>query len=497
VRGNVLSLAKSKITKHPAKVNPVAGKKPFRYNGRDENQQRDADRMSGSVGSGFRFCRYFLKQYLGRDSEPGEWRRLQEERLRVMVRHAYENVPLYREKYDRAGIDPATIRSLDDLQRLPMVSKDDLKKGFPFAILSRRIDAENCLTVSTSGSTGSPVRVFRDRRLFRLAPLPLLLGLLFAPRFLKRWAGGTLKRRLTIIAPRDEGYDIHLLYNQLERLPRSLRSGLQYLDVAVEPGLLLQALLDHRPDIVAADPVILHNIAAEAARLGRPLPAVRLLVVGGTFSSANARDRLAKVYNGRVIEHYGAMEAGTIAFACPEGEGMHPLWPAVIVETVRDGRPCLPGAAGEVVVTNLWNTVTPIIRYSGLGDTAVLEPGACACANPAPRLTLRGGRQVDALVLSDGTLIHPFRLTLALERIPGLDRFQVVQEAVDRVRARVVVDGAEAGEAAVCAAVRSNLNAVLGDAITVLVETVNDIPRLKGPRTGQAPVLSLLEPPGD
>ncbi|MCX6556773.1 MAG: AMP-binding protein [Candidatus Aminicenantes bacterium] len=321
------------------------------------------------------------------------------------------------------------------------------------------------------------------------------MGLLFVPRFLKRWAGSGLKRRLTIIAPEDEGYDIHLLYNQLTRLPRFLRSGLQYLDIAVEPGRLLQALLDHHPDIVAADPVILQNIAAEAERLGRPLPAVKLLIVGGTFSGANARDRLAKVYGGRVIEHYGAMEAGTIAFACPDGQGMHPLWPAVIVEIVRDGKPCAPGSPGEVVVTNLWNTVTPIIRYSGLNDTAVLEPGACSCANPARRLTLLGGRQVDALRLANGVLIHPFRLTLALERIPGLDRFQIVQETVDRVRVKVVVDGGDVE--AVRAAVTRNLNAILGAAVTVLVEPVNDIPRLKGPRTGQAPVLSLLEPQND
>jgi len=459
--------------------------------------------MSSSLSSGFRFCRYFLKSYLGLASQPEAWRRLQEERLRVMVRHAYENVPLYREKYDKAGIDPGSIRTLDDLQRLPMVSKDDLKKGFPFAILSRRIDPGNCLTVSTSGSTGSPVRIFRDRRLFRLAPLPVLLGLLFSPRFLKRWAGSKLKRRMTIIAPKDEAYDVYLLYCQLRRLPHFLSGGLQYLDTAVEPGRLLQALVDHHPDIVAADPIILQNIAAEAGRLGRPLPAVKLLVVGGTFSSANARARLAEAYGGRVIEHYGAMEAGTIAFACPEHEGLHPLWTSVIVETVRDGKPCAPGTPGEVVVTNLWNTVTPIIRYSGLGDTAILEHGKCSCGSPAPRLTLLGGRQVDPLLLADGSLIHPFRLTLALERVPRLARFQIVQEAVDRVRVKVVIDGAgiaegaRTGEEAVCAAVARNLNAVLGDAVTVLVEAVDDIPRLKGTRTGQAPVLSLLEPPSD
>jgi phenylacetate-CoA ligase len=459
--------------------------------------------MSGSIGSGFRFCRYFLKQSVGRNPGPGEWQRLQEERLRVMVRHACENVPLYREKYDEAGIDPGAIRTLDDLQRLPMVSKDDLKKGFPSAILSHRIDPGNCLTVSTSGSTGRPVRVFRDRRLFRLAPVPILISFLLSPRFLKRWAGGKLKRRMTIIAPRDDAYDVYLLYCQMRRLPHFLSSGLQYLDTAVAPDLLLEALLGHRPDVVAADPVILNNIAAAAGRLGRPLPAIKLLVVGGTFSGARARERLAKAYNGRVIEHYGAMEAGTIAFACPDREGMHPLWPSVIVETVRDGKPCAPGTAGEVVVTNLWNTVTPIIRYSGLGDTAMLEPGSCSCANPAPRLTLLGGRQADALILPDGSLIHPFRLTLALERIPGLDRFQIVQEAADRVRVKVVIDGAGAaagagnGEGAIRDAVTRNLNAILGEAVTVLVEAVDDIPRLKGSRSSQAPVLSRLEPQGD
>jgi len=458
--------------------------------------------MLKTIGSGLHFCCYYLKSFLGWQHQPSDWRRLQEERLRIMVRYAYENVPLYRHKYDQAGIRPRDIQTLDDLARLPLISKNDFKSGFPLDILSRKVDPGNCLVVSTSGSTGSPVRVFRDRRLFWLAPVPFLAGLWLMPWFLKRWAGDRLKRRITIIAAADESYDIHLLYRQLLRFPRFLSENLQYLDTAADPAELLKGLQGHRPDIVAADPMVLRNIAATARRLGQPLPTVKLMIVGGAFIGANIRSELEQAYNGHVFEHYGAMEAGTIAFACPDHQGLHSLWPAVILETIRDGKPCSPGIAGEVVVTNLWNTVTPVIRYSGLGDTAVLHPEACTCGSPAPRLMLSGGRQVDSVVLPDGRLIHPFRLTLALEHIPHLDRFQIVQETPDRVRVRIVArkDRAEAAslsrESSLSEMVLRNLSAVLGEGVTVQVELLADIPGLKGSRSNQAPVRSLLDPYG-
>jgi len=448
--------------------------------------------MIRTMRSGVHFCGYYLRSFLGWRHRPGDWRKLQEERLRIMVREAYENVPLYRRAYDRAGIDPREIRTLDDLARLPLIGKDDLKNGFPQDILSWKADPDKCLVVSTSGSSGAPVRVFRDRRLFGLAPIPFLIGLWATPRFMKRWAGPKLNRRITIIAAADESYDIYLLYRQLRRWPRFLSKNLQYLDTAADPAQLLENLQAHRPDIVAADPMVLRNIAATAKSLGRSLPAIKLIILGGAFLGDNARAELQEAFAGSISEHYGAMEAGTIAFECPDHHGLHPLWPSVILETVRDGV-AVEGVAGEIVVTNLWNAVTPVIRYAGLGDAAVIYPGPCPCGSPAPRLKLIDGRQVDSLQLPDGRWIHPFRLTLALEHIPRLDRFQITQETPDRVRVRVIIrKSGAAGEEPIPETVRRNLGAILGKNIRVRVDVVDDIPRLKGSRSNPSPVRSLL-----
>ena len=449
--------------------------------------------MLKTVRSGVHFCGYYLRSFLGRRHRPGDWRKLQEERLRIMVREAYENVPLYRRLYDRAGVHPREIRTLDDLARLPLIGKDDLKNGFPQDILSRKADPDKCLVVSTSGSSGAPVRVFRDRRLFGLAPIPFLIGLWAMPRFMKRWAGHKLNPRITVIAAADESYDIHLLYRQLLRWPRFLSENLQYLDTAADPAQLLESLQAHRPDTVAADPMVLCSIAATARSLGRSLPAIKLIILGGAFLGDNARAELQEAYGGTISEHYGAMEAGTIAFECPDHHGLHPLWPSVILETVRDGEPVAPGVAGEIVVTNLWNTVTPVIRYSGLGDAAVLYPGPCPCGSPAPRLKLIDGRQVDSLLLPDGRWIHPFRLTLALEHIPSLDRFQITQETPDQVRVQVIIrKNSVAGEKPVAEMVRRNLDAILGKGIHIRIDVVDDIPRLKGSRSDPSPVRSML-----
>ena len=98
---------------------------------------------------------------------------IQSDRLVSLVKHAYDNVDFYRKKYDAAGIRPEDIKSVDDICRLPLVTKEDLKVNFP--ILANNLTAKDCQVFGTTGSTGSPLKIYRQNG---PSPVPYIQELL-------------------------------------------------------------------------------------------------------------------------------------------------------------------------------------------------------------------------------------------------------------------------------------------------------------------------------
>lgn len=89
------------------------------------------------------------------------------------------------------------------------------------------------------------------------------------------------------------------------------------------------------------------------------------------------RKVISDTFRGDIVEHYGATEAGTIALSCPNSRALHIFCVACVLEVLKDGKPAPPGVPGNVVVTDLWNIATNIIRYSGLDDIVALSDKRC------------------------------------------------------------------------------------------------------------------------
>jgi phenylacetate-CoA ligase len=140
-----------------------------------------------------------------------------------------------------------------------------------------------------------------------------------------------------------------------------------------------------------------------------------------------------------------------------------------------------PGVPGSVVLTNLSNMSTPIIRYSGMGDVAVFDSEPCPCGDRQPLLKVVEGRLVDSLVLGNGKLVHPFTLTLALENIPLIAKFQIVQERLDSVRVLIVPETRSNGHRTIPEEIRQSLRKSLGERVQITVDLVTDIPEMGKP----------------
>jgi phenylacetate-CoA ligase len=160
-----------------------------------------------------------------------------------------------------------------------------------------------------------------------------------------------------------------------------------------------------------------------------------------------SRNYIDQTLGSRTFASYGANEFGLLALECKERSGMHVLSDSVIIEVIKDGRPALPGETGELVITGLLNTATPLIRYN-IGDIGIMSGGSCPCGVTMPVLASVEGRAIDHVRLPDGGVVSPKRIMTIMHSIDRLPRSQLIQEELNVFALRVFADNAEGRAAA-------------------------------------------------
>ena len=150
------------------------------------------------------------------------------------------------------------------------------------------------------------------------------------------------------------------------------------------------------------------------------------------------RAECLEVWKVRATSNYSAMEVGIVGLECPETKGLHVQSENVLVEVLRgDGTVCEPGEVGRVVVTELHNFATPLIRYE-LGDLAeVGEP--CSCGRTLPVLTRVVGRKTGQVILPDGRRFMPDVRGHLLTAVAPVEKYQFVQRTLDEVDVKLVL----------------------------------------------------------
>jgi phenylacetate-CoA ligase len=354
----------------------------------------------------------------------------QNRHLRRLVHHAYRNVPYYRALFDERSIVPGQIRTVEDLQRVPITTKRDLQEVPARDVVARGLDPNRLLVHTTSGSSGEPLSI-------RHTGLEERLGTAFRMRALRDFG----------LRPTDRRVDIGLLRPHDARdwdLPqRMLRSFGLYrkasVDCRIAPDEIVSRLEALRPDVIAAFPGVLCRVASVVTG-GRPTTLrPRFVISGGEVLTPPMRRQIAEAFGVPIVEHYGTHELGTVAWQCLKRGGYHVSDDGVILEVLKDGSPARPGEVGEVVATRLHAFAMPFIRYR-LGDLVTQGDAPCACGSPFSTIFTVQGRMLDYFPLANGRLLHPYELVMIiLER--GTDwvgQYQLTQERPDRVVLRVV-----------------------------------------------------------
>jgi phenylacetate-CoA ligase len=343
---------------------------------------------------------------------PADLKALQERKLRAVIRHAWQKVPYYHSLFRSAGLSPEDIRTVEDLQYVPITTKEELRAAGLESITAKGIDLSSCLALHTSGSTGKPFTVYltrREARTRRLIEFRALLSTGFRPR-----------DRLAVLGPQ-------------QARPRRLHDRLELYRTEVISALLsvedqIRCLRRMQPTVLWAYPTVLlallQRFDYRLSRLARP----RALITSAEVFDEVMKERLRADINIEMFNFYGAREVGRIAAECPAHEGLHVNADQVILECLEGDRPAGWGKPGVVVLTSLNALVMPFIRYR-LGDICMLIKDHCSCGSPFPLIGPPRGRDWDMIRLPSGRLLSPLGFHFILRRCPGIDQFRFIQES--------------------------------------------------------------------
>lgn len=338
-----------------------------------------------------------------------ELRALQLERLRASLRHAYENVPLYRAKFEEAQVTPDDCRTLDDLARFPFTAKADLRESYPFGMFAvpqadiRRIHA-------SSGTTGRPT----------------VVG--YTDHDLSVWAD--LVARSLRAAGARPGDKVHVAYGYgLFTGGLGAHYGAERAGCTVIPasgGMTarqVQIIQDFKPEIIMVTPSYLLTLLDEFERQGIDprTTSLRAGVFGAEPWTEEMRREIEDRMDLHAVDIYGLSEVmgpGVAQECVDTKDGLH-LWEDHFYPEIVDpvtGEVLPDGEPGELVLTSLTKEAMPVVRYR-TRDLTRLLPGT---ARPAMRRMEKISGRSDDMIILRGVNLFPSQIEEILLRTEGV-----------------------------------------------------------------------------
>lgn len=387
------------------------------------------------------------------------------ESLRRFLNDVNIHVPYYRRLFERLSFDVTNISSTDQLTKLPLLTKSDIRTHLDEL---KADDAIGLARFNTGGSSGEPLIFYIGRR--------RVSHDVAAKWRATRWWGVDIGDPEAVIW----GSPIELGAQDKIRLVRDklLRTHLiPAFEMSAEKvdGFIRQ-LQRIKPKMLFGYPSALAHIASRAEQTGVRVDGLGVKVAFVTSERLydHQREKIESVFGCPVANGYGGRDAGFIAHQCPQG-GMHITAEDIIVEIVdKDGKPLPKGELGEIVVTHLATRDFPFIRYR-TGDMGILSEKICGCGRGLPLLEEIQGRTTDFVVALDGTILHGLALIYVLRDLEGVEAFKITQESLDKTTVQIVKSAnyREDAEHKIVAEFKKRL----GQAVTVNIEYTDYIPK--------------------
>ncbi len=355
----------------------------------------------------------------------------QEKQLRHMISFAYENVPYYHRLFKELNLSPEDIRTIEDLEKLPILTKDIIKSNwedFKPATLSSMKYYEQ----ATGGSTGTPFkyRLLKSDRFLSAALLYRGWG----------YAGYELGDKMAFLAGSSLGVGTKsVLDKKIHEVTRNIRK-LSSFDMGENDMKQYNDILN------SFQPKSIRGYVSSIYFYAKWLQEndIKIHNPDYVFTTAekllpHMRETIGNAFECDVFDAYGLNDGGLGAYECPEHNGLHIDIERSIMEIVDDNESQIDEGTGDILATSLNNYAMLFIRYQ-TGDMGHIIEDSCGCGRESKLLKEVVGRQQDMLQTPEGKYVHgAFFNSYLFGNINGVIEFQVIQKSLEKIVIKLVL----------------------------------------------------------
>lgn len=423
---------------------------------------------------------FFIKNYVGRKSAINKYHQLIENsklstaelevltlsKLKKIFIHAKKNVPYYQRVFADIGVDD--INSLKDWNKLPILTKSDIKENFN-DLIANNISKNRLKAVTTGGSTGTPMTVLHDKN----HQLDVL-----GWRVLDWWG----------VRSSD---NIAFIYRKVKTGWRSVLNAFiwfptkrLFLDASLMSDSRMNQFMNNiiktRPKIIQGYVGGVFEFAKHCKRKGIDFDFVQAVWVTSAPLVESQRILMEEIFNAPVYDQYGCSEVYWLAVECSKKKGLHVLSDERFIEVINEmNQQEVIGQSGELAVTDLENYAFPLIRYKN-GDRGRYLHEVCSCGLPFPLIDKVKGRVTDIITLPSGKIISGDYLTTIFDDYPmAVEEFQIMQYKDYSIRLFCVL-GKTKNANEICFNKVENLKKLTSYEVDINLHVVDNINHIQG-----------------
>jgi len=347
--------------------------------------------------------------------------------FKSLVKHAYNTVPYYHNKFRKIGLKPIDIKSLKDIKKIPILHKEDVLNNYSDFISKDKqygwmLSKKRFFSEVTSGSSGKQFTTIFDLRAYDYLSIIHLRALMAT------------------------GYNPHdkIAYYWYKPSEKKMHNFLGFMRtdyVSCKLSLTEQiALLSNlKPKFINYFSSSIYSIARMIGDKELKKIQPKAIITHGEVLSKNMRKVIEDKFNCKVFDHYASNELNKIAWECNKHSGYHINTDSLIVECLHNNEQVSSGELGNLVITAFTNYFFPLIRYD-IRDKGILSNEKCSCGRGLSLLGNIKGHSEDFVVLPDKQLIDPKEIIDILTTIKGIKRFNLIQKTKKRVDVSVVLE---------------------------------------------------------
>ncbi len=341
----------------------------------------------------------------------------QNRKLRWLIKHAYENVPYYNELFKNLKLTPEDIKTKDDLPKIPVLTKEDIRRNFPDRIVARNIPESELVLSSSSGSTGQPLQFYQTKS------------------SLSMWKAAGIRGWYWM------GYKLGDKYVKLSQYPRKnlLKKIQDYSNKSLflsSPHLtdenfkkIVEKINEFKPSVIRGYPEVILFLSNYIKKNNIKIHSPKSVTTTGSILFESTRKLIQEVFNCDVFDAYSSEGNATVS-ECSTHSCYHSSMEYAINEVLHDGIEAEEGGRGRVITTDLHNYANPFIRYD-TQDYVTKSSSKCACGRKLLAFEKIEGRASDILISPTGKLLIVQNFCVYFEMNKAVEHFQIRQNSID------------------------------------------------------------------